>query len=97
MEKGYLPLLGIYEDAINSAIDTAADAVEQYAPDKLNDLHKLADDDLTITFGLDDITNKIILAYFLAAKWLIEEKTGAEVDCYINCDDSHLYVDDMEV
>ena len=87
--------LGIYEDAINSAIETAEHAVRHAGLGKsgINDLHEMALEELKESGSFDDITNSIIDAYFIVAKDMIRQSfPKLECDFYVNCEDSDFYI-----
>ena len=44
-----------------------------------------------------DITNSIITAYFESVKNILAKFTTDPVTYYVNCTDSHLYIDGEEV
>ena len=91
--------LGIYEDAINDAIDTCESALKQVGgEDDIDDMNEYALYHLKECGSFDDITNSIISAYFSTMKYFIKKyRPDADVDYYVNGDDSHLYIDHEEV
>lgn len=92
--------LGIYEDAINDAIDSCERAMSQLDFDisEIDDMNYAAVDDLQSIGDWHDITNSIISAYFSATRWKIKDRyPDLDVDYYVNCDDSHFYIDNVEV
>ena len=95
-----LGYLGIYEEAINDAVEkceAALDAVDATRSD-INALHQDALCQLKEVGDFGDITNSIISAYFETVIYFIKKyRPNAEVDFYVNCDDSHLYIDNEEV
>lgn len=94
--------LGIYEDAINNAIEKAETLLGMEEFDfteqdicKMNDLSLQY---LNENGSFENITNSIIEAYFSTVKWYVNEKyPNAQIDYYVNCSDSHLYYDCSEV
>ena len=95
-----LAYLGIYEDAINSAIDTCEEALKSldFSVDDIDNMNEWAVDDLKQIGSWDDITNSIIEAYFSTTAYMINERfPDKECDYYVNCDDSHFYIDNEEV
>ena len=95
-----LRMLGIYEEAINSAIESCEEALmNTLIEDHINTLHNSIGECLKETGSWDDITNSIIYAYFSTTKALIEEFSSLEVDIdfYINGSDSHFYVNEEEM
>lgn len=95
-----LQYLGIYVDAIDSAIEASERAVEKagYDVNVVDDLNQYALEDLEEQCTFKDITNKIIGAYFRNADLMIQEKQPDwDVDYYINCHDSHFYINKEEI
>lgn len=92
--------LGIYEDAINDAIDTCESALKQVGA-SVSDIDSMNEDALCYLKecgSFDDITNSIISAYFSTVGYFIKKyKPDADVDYYVNGNDSHLYIDREEV
>ena len=95
-----LGYLGIYENTIQSAVDTAESALDRVnarVSDR-NALHSDAESIMKECGDFGDITNSIINAYFDAAKNIIERYSKKyEVDYYVNGDDSHFYIDGEEI
>ena len=92
--------LGIYEDAIDNAIASCEEALRQLEFDvsDIDDMNEKAVANLRNFGDWDDITNSIIRAYFEATIDFINyHRPEIDVDCYINCDDSHLYIGGDEV
>ena len=96
----YLNYLGIYEDAINDAIETCENAMELkgFTGNEINAMHDIATTDLKDIGDFGDITNSIIAAYFSTTAGLISDKfPDDDIDYYINCHDSHFYINNEEV
>ena len=94
-----LAYLGIYENAIKSAIETCEAALELLGMEnQIDDMDNIAHDIAGEFITVDNITNCFIEAYFIATATLINEKyPEKETDYYVNCDDSHFYIDGEEV
>ena len=96
-----LQYLGIYEDSIDSAIESAEKAFEECGINtsrQIQLLHENAMEYLKECGSFESITNSIIDAYFSTAKWMINnECPDKETDYYINGYDSHFYIDGQEV
>ena len=95
-----LQFIGIYEDAIDEAVDSSENALRIcHLEDRIDELNEEALNDLKYTGSFDDITNSIIMSYFSTAKALIEKyaKNNYNPDFYVNCSDSHFYLDGEEV
>lgn len=89
-----LQYLRIYEDAINDAIGMSERAVERYAPSRADELFDSAMEAMKEIGTFDNITNSIIMSFFYAADQIIaQECPSVETDYYVNCHDSHFYVD----
>lgn len=96
----YLNYLGIYEEAINNAIETCEEAMRSlnFTDKEIDELHDIAFEDLKDIGVWTDITNSIICAYFTTTSGIINDKfPEIETDFYINCDDSHFYINNEEV
>ena len=94
--------LGIYEDAINSAIESAENLLKREEFDftdwDIDQLNDWAVQYLAENGSFENITDSIIYAYFSSAKEYVNKKyPNAQIDFYVNCNDSHLYYDGMEV
>lgn len=89
--------LCIYPQAIESAKSACETALEQMGISTC-DLDNEAEHAFKECSNLDDITNSIIYAYFETTKGMIEA-AGKNVECsyYINCDDSHFYINGEEM
>lgn len=89
--------IGIYTDAIESIIDTCYDALKNEEIDV--DLEDMVTEDLKEIGDWSDITNSIIGAYLNITSSLINDKHNNDkyATYYVNCHDSHLYVDGEEV
>lgn len=98
--NNYLQLLGIYPDAINSAIEDAEKAVSLFGLN-IDQLHKITEQYLTEAGSFADITNSIIFEYFASAEYMIRDFTGSrseyEPAFYVNCYDSHFYINNINV
>lgn len=95
-----LQYLGIYEDSINDAIESAEHAMEQegFSESEINDMHEMVMDELEESGDWKQITNSIIYAYFIVTADLIRHKRkDADVDYYVNGHDSHFYIDGEEI
>lgn len=95
-----LGFLGIYPEAISDAISTSESVLKEngftdYEIDNMNDIALTT---LKEVGSFDHLTNSIIFAYFDAVKFMLERKFGddMDVDYYINCHDSHFYIDNEE-
>lgn len=94
--------LGIYEDAINSAIESAENLLKheefEFTDWDISQLNDWAVQYLTENGSFENITDSIIYAYFSSVKEYVNKKyPNAQIDFYVNCNDSHLYYDGMEV
>jgi hypothetical protein len=95
-----MQLLGIYEDAINKAIETCEEAMTQFAftDREINDMHDMAIDELEEAGDWRHITDSIIGAYYRVTADLIRQTDAkVDVDYYVNCRDSHFYINGQEV
>lgn len=84
----------IYPDAIQNAVRICEEALQNvgYSNRDISDMEDRAMEILNECTGLYDITNRIITVYFEETKNLLEDK-DLEVSYYVNCDDSHFYVE----
>lgn len=94
--------LGIYEDAINDAVESAENLLKHddfdFGTQDINNMNEWAIEDLNENGSFDDITNSIINAYFSSAKAYVNKHyPDAQIEYYVNCNDSHLYYDGDEV
>lgn len=95
-----LQMLGFYPDAIEDAAETAEAAMTD-AGVCLPDIDYMYDD-VRERFengelNYSDITNSIIDGYFEYAKEKIEKEiSGIEISYYVNCADTHFYVNGEE-
>ena len=98
MAENRLSLVGIYEDGINDAIDTALLIADKYNL-SARDIHNRAEAWLCECGDFSDITNSIISAYFSVTAGLLSEKhPKLDIDYYVNGTlDSHFYIDGEEV
>lgn len=95
-----LAYLGIYPSAIDSAINSCETAMENMGMSisEIDEMNEMALEEFQECGSLEDITNSVISAYFDTTKYLIVEKfPGRKVDYFINCEDSHFYIDGEEV
>lgn len=93
-----LQYLGIYEETIENAVLAVENAMKQcdLSTKDIEELHGQAIEELKIIGKFDDITNCIIFSYFNTGKWIIEQKTENTCDYYVNCYDSHFYLNEEE-
>ena len=95
-----MQMLGFYPDAIDDAADTAEAAMTD-AGVCLSDIEYMYDD-VRERFengelNYSDITNSLIDGYFEYAKEKIEQEiSGIEISYYVNCNDTHFYVNGEE-
>jgi len=95
-----LQMLGFYPDAIEDAAETAEAAMTD-AGVCLADIDYMYDD-VRERFengelNYSDITNSLIDSYFEYAKEKIEQEiSGIEISYYVNCHDTHFYVNGEE-
>ena len=97
--SNWMPFLGIYPVAIGNAIDQCELAMKNtgFGSHAISEMHDMAEECLKETGSFEDITNSIIYAYFSTTKDMIERCwPGHEVDYFINCSDSHFYIDGEE-
>lgn len=92
--------LGIYPDTINEMFDRAISLLEE-ADFSQNEINKAVDSvgEAFRSGHLDtsDITNSLIGEMFSTVKEMVETKyRKADISYYVNCDDSHLYVNGQE-
>lgn len=92
-----LTSLGIYEKAIEDAVENAYLCYEMAGHADTSVLTQCAEEELEECGNWNDITNSIISAYFICCKDLIEQNSDHTVEYYVNCDDSHIYLDGEEV
>ena len=95
-----LQYLGIYEDSIDSAINSCEEALKQLEFD-VSDIDRMNDyalEDLKACGDWNDITNSIINAYFSTTQWFIAQRyPEIDTDYYVNGYDSHFYIGGDEV
>lgn len=95
-----MQMLGFYPDAIENAAETAEAAMTD-AGVCLPDIDYMYDD-VRERFengelNYSDITNSLISEYFEYAKEKIEKEiSGIEISYFVNCDDTHFYVNGEE-
>lgn len=90
-----LQYLCIYETAINKAIKKSEKllAYFNFLEKDIEEMHRLAFERLIDCGDFSNITNSIIYAYFYTATDIIKRRfPDKEMDYYINCEDSHLYL-----
>ena len=91
-----LQYLGIYEGAIDRAIDIAERAVEEYVTSSSHPVDDLASDAydwLQSCGSFEDITNSIISAWFTTACAMIgRDNSDLDIDWFVNCDDSNIII-----
>ena len=91
-----LQYLGIYESAIDRAIDIAERAVDEYVTSSshpVDDLAEGACDWLQSCGSFGDITNSIIAAWFTTACAMIgRDNPELDIEWFVNCDDSHIII-----
>ena len=92
--------LGIYVDSIERAAATCEEAMERLGFDvsEIDDMNDYAKQELDEEWGgLDDITNRIISAYFRATEYMIHERVPSlGVNYYVNGYCSSFDVDELE-
>jgi hypothetical protein len=92
--------LGIYENAINDAIESSEELLKLFGfgVSDVVEMNEWARDYLVENGSFESITNSIICAYFSSAKAYVENVyKEVEIDFYVNGHDSHLYYDGTEV
>lgn len=92
--------LGIYEGAIDDAVESSENLLKlfDFNDNDINLLNDYAREYLIENGDFNEITNSIIYAYFTTAKEYVESKhPNAVVTFFVNCHDSHLYLDGVEV
>ena len=96
-----LSYLGIYTNAIDSAIDKAEAALKERGLDvaAIDSMNEQAVGRIEEMFpDFSEVTNVIIGCYFEAALTELEERfPNLETDYYVNGHDSHIYVAGEEV
>lgn len=92
--------LGIYTDEIERASRMCEDAMERlgFSIDEIDDMNDYAKQELDEEWGgLDDITNRIIGAYFRAAEYMIHERfPSIDVNFYVNGACSDFDVEELQ-
>lgn len=85
----------IYPDVINDVVELCEDALVKagYRPTEINNWHESVKDNTIL--NNDSITNSILQGYLCTTAEMLEEK-GYEADYYINCSDTHLYINGEE-
>ena len=95
-----MQLLGIYEDAIEKAVKDSETAMEHcgFTSSEIDDMNDMAIDELEEAGDWRNITDSIIGAYYRVTADLIRQKDAeVDVDYYVNCHDSHFYINGEEV
>lgn len=95
-----LAYIGIYPDAIDSAINACELAMQKAGMSvaEIDKMNEMALEQFHECGSLEDITNSVIDAYFDTTKYLIDEKfPGRDTSYYVNCHDSSFYMDGEEV
>ena len=98
-----LAYLGIYEKAINDAVELAEYLLElfNFSESEINNkFHNCVKSYLKVYGDWENITNSIILSYFEAAKDAVTgryPKFISKIDYYVNGADSHLYYDGADI
>lgn len=92
--------LGIYVDEIERASEQCEDAMEQlgFSISEIDDMNDYAKQELDEEWcGLDNITNRIIGAYYRATEYMIHERyPSLGVNYYVDGYSSSFEVDDPE-
>lgn len=92
--------LGIYEEDIERAAQQCEDAMEKlgFSIDEIDDMNDYAKQELDEEWGgFDDITDRIIGAYYRAAEYMIHERfPSLGVNYYVNGYCSSFDVDEPE-
>jgi len=92
-----LTSLGIYEQAIEDAVESAYLCYEMAGFADTSVLTQCAEEELEESGNWNDITNSIIHAHFICCKDLIEQNTDHKVEYYVNAGDSHIWLDGEEI
>lgn len=94
-----LQYLGIYSGAIDDSIGEVELAMQRlgFSTHEIQEMHEIAYDEMCEVGRMDDITNSIIDCYFNTAKDVIKRRfPDLNVDFYVNCTDSHFYINGEE-
>ena len=85
----------IYPDAINDVVERCEDALVKagYRPTEIDNWHENVKDNAVL--DNNNLTNSILQEYIYEAAQMLEEK-GYAVNYYINCSDTHLYINGNE-
>lgn len=102
MYKTSLPLFGIYPAAIDAACMVCEFAMEQNGlGDMIDEMYENAEyylQEYDHAATVAHLTNAIISAVFGATSSIIRDKCpDKNVDYFVNCYDSHFYIDGEEV
>jgi len=94
--------LGIYEDAINDAVESAENLLKHedfdFTTQDIDNMNEWAFEYLKENGDFGNITDSIIYAYFSSARAYVNRRyPKAQIDYYINCNDSYLYYNGDEV
>ena len=97
-----LHFLRIYEDAINNAIESAENLLKLeefgFNDDDIDNMNAMAFECLIDNGSFSNITDSIIYAYFSSARAYVNKKyPEAQIDYYINSNDSYLYYNGMVI
>lgn len=96
----WLPRFGIYPDAMNDAADVIDEAMLQlgFLTSEKEAVYTIADEWIKNS-DMRDVTNTIISALFGAFEFYAKEekKVPNEISCFVNCSDSHIWIDGEEV
>lgn len=86
---------GIYPDVINDVVERCEDALVKagYRPTEINNWHENVKDNAVL--DNDNLTNSILLEYLHGAVEMLNAK-GYEANYYVNCSDTHLYINNEE-
>lgn len=100
MAQSTCNFLGIYVDDIERAAEACESAMERlgFSLDEIDDMNDYAKQDLDEEWGgLEDITNRIIDAYFRATEYMIRDRfPSLGIHSYVNGSCSSFDVDEPE-
>ena len=97
--KRNMGFFGIYPDAINNAVDECEIALKGlgFSNAEINEMYQEAEELLESAGSFKEISNSIIYSHFEATRGMILEKyPEIDVDYFVNCSDSHFYVNGEE-
>ena len=94
--------LGKNHQAINNAVESAENLLKHedfdFTTQDIDNMNEWALEYLKENGDFGDITNSIIYAYFSSARAYVNRRyPKAQIDYYINCNDSYLYYNGDEV